>query len=410
MFKGSHNTHAFAAKFPPQLPRLFIEALTQEKQTILDPMAGSGTTLVEAALLGRTGVGVDLDPLAALITQAKILPFNPVRARSTADNIVEEAHDALEVIRLDPLVWEQYLATRQPSTRDFIKYWFEETTAKELFCLSSAVTKHAKGELKPFFRTVFSSLIVTKSGGVSLARDLAHSRPHKVNTKSYKYSVKLFSDKAYKSIESMQEVRDARGTSRVLAGDARSLPLSSASVDLVVTSPPYANAIDYVRAHKFSLIWMGMEVAQLAVHRKRYIGAEAPSISDLPIPSRTAKDAIAKVRERDPSKARTLSRYFREMKLVLGEIERVLKPGKPAIVVVGSSTMRNIVIPTALALAEIGDAVGLKPVAFHERTISRDRRLMPISSQSDGQGIEARMHTEHVICFRKASGADPGSI
>src|SRR5438270_10291393 len=67
-FKGqkttyaTHNLHAFAAKFPPQLPRLFINELTHAGECVLDPMAGSGTTLVEALLTGRRGIGSDMDP------------------------------------------------------------------------------------------------------------------------------------------------------------------------------------------------------------------------------------------------------------------------------------------------------------------------------------------------------------
>src|SRR5262245_57289337 len=73
-FKGqdsgyaSHNFHAFAAKFPPQLPRAFIEALTEPGELVLDPMMGSGTTLLEAYLADRRAIGCDLDPLAILQT------------------------------------------------------------------------------------------------------------------------------------------------------------------------------------------------------------------------------------------------------------------------------------------------------------------------------------------------------
>lgn len=59
---SSHGIHPFAAKFPPQIPRLFIEELTESGDSVSDPMAGSGTTVVEALMLKREAFGFDIDP------------------------------------------------------------------------------------------------------------------------------------------------------------------------------------------------------------------------------------------------------------------------------------------------------------------------------------------------------------
>ncbi len=77
---ATHGWHPFPAKFPPQLPHLFIETLSASGDTVLDPMLGSGTTLVEAQRLGRRAIGCDIDPLARLISAAKLTPTNPVDA------------------------------------------------------------------------------------------------------------------------------------------------------------------------------------------------------------------------------------------------------------------------------------------------------------------------------------------
>ena len=61
------------AKFPPQLPYIFIDQLTEPGDVVLDAMMGSGTALVEAATLGRRGLGFDIDPLAVRINQAKTM-------------------------------------------------------------------------------------------------------------------------------------------------------------------------------------------------------------------------------------------------------------------------------------------------------------------------------------------------
>lgn len=396
---ASHNTHAFAAKFPPQLPRLFIEALTEPSEVVLDPMAGSGTALVEAALLGRRGVGVDLDPLAARITQTKVMPFDAERAAGVAAAIEAEARERLA--SLDAGAWDAWLAGREQKTREFIEYWFMPETARELHCLAAALAAHATGVLRPFFQTVFSSIIVTKSGGVSRARDLAHTRPHRVDGKPYRDAIKLFADKAAKSIASLQAIREAKGQARAIAGDARRLPLGDASVDLIVTSPPYANAIDYMRAHKFSLVWLGAEISATTARRRSYIGAEAALSTAEELPSEAARSVVRLVAGRDAGRARVIQRYFVDMRQALAEMQRVLRPGRAAVVVVGASSVRGVSVPTPFALAELAESVGFRLVSLRDRQIDRDRRLLPTSRNSSGTGIEARMHTEQVISLIK---------
>ena len=77
--------YAFGAKFPPALPRMFIAGLTKPGEVVLDPMAGSGTTVLEACLLGRHGIGLDIDPLALRIAAAKVCPPDAGRVREALD-------------------------------------------------------------------------------------------------------------------------------------------------------------------------------------------------------------------------------------------------------------------------------------------------------------------------------------
>src|SRR5947207_4309276 len=73
---STHDFHAFPAKFPPQLPRFFIQQLTLPGESVLDPMAGSGTTLVEAVATGRRAIGFDIDPLSVLMSTVKTTPLD----------------------------------------------------------------------------------------------------------------------------------------------------------------------------------------------------------------------------------------------------------------------------------------------------------------------------------------------
>ena len=118
---ASHALHAFAAKFPPQLPRVFIEGLTQRGETVMDPVMGSGTVIVEAFLCGRRAIGFDIDPLAPMKCRVKTHPVDLLEATWAGKRVVSPA-----------LVPEQPSEdeTLMKPTRDF---WIETTDRTHLY-------------------------------------------------------------------------------------------------------------------------------------------------------------------------------------------------------------------------------------------------------------------------------------
>lgn len=402
-FKGektaysTHNTHAFAAKFPPQIPRKFIEELTAPGDTVYDPMIGSGTTLVEAVLSERNAIGTDIDKLALMISRMKTTPINIFEAKMLVNSVLKKAVGFYEKRdKIDSYITSHY----SEKAREFFSYWFLPDTIRELAALIREVKAIEDPDLRNLFKVIFSSIIVTKNGGVSLARDLAHSRPHKVNDKKIKSAFEAFNQRAEKAIASLFTIQDRNTSVQLIRSDVKTLPLADDSVDLIVTSPPYANAIDYMRAHKFSLIWFGEEPDDLSMIRKRYIGAELKEEIQ-PLPSETAMKSVAEVGKLDEYKASILAKYFREMYMAISEMHRVLKPGRACIIVVGSSTMKGYDVMTHTGLAELAESAGFKLIDVKAREIDRDRRMMAISNKTTRFGIEARMHEEYVIAAVK---------
>jgi hypothetical protein len=175
---ASHSFHAFPAKFPPQLPAKFIQSLTKPGETVLDPMMGSGTTVLEAFLLGRKAIGFDIDPLALLLTKTKITPIHPHQVLVLGREIVHRAkisfHERRNEIEYElNTFWDE-------ETKDFINYWFAKDVQIALKAILNEIEKVDNEDIKDFFKLSFSAIIITKSGGVSLALDLAHTRPHRV--------------------------------------------------------------------------------------------------------------------------------------------------------------------------------------------------------------------------------------
>lgn len=397
---ATHTIHAFAAKFPPQLPRTFIKSLTAPGEIVLDPMMGSGTAIVEAMILRRRGIGFDIDPLALRLARVKTthLPKKVILERGGM--ILLRARQLL--LKRERIYRE--LETRfDTASRKFIDYWFLPQTQEQLMALLMAIEEEKVAAIRAFFEVIFSSIIVTKSGGVSLARDLAHSRPHRDDSKRIRAAVQQFQIRLEQVAGTLAYIPSNGLKPFIRKADARDLPLSSNSVHLVVTSPPYANAIDYMRAHKFSLVWLGKASKKLTQLRSRYIGTEAlkrsESLVELP---KFASKQVEQLERKDKRKAALLQQYFLDMRRVLSEMRRVLQPGRACALVVGPSTMRGIRIETHQALAEIGEQVGFILVDVAARELDRDRRMMPVrSGPSVNRGIELRVHQEFVIGWVK---------
>ncbi len=403
-----HALHPFAARFPHGLAGYFIEALTEPGDTVLDPMCGSGVTLLEGWLAGRSVIGVDLDPLARRQSIARTAALDAEAVHAAGRAALERAAELHAGASHPARPLDYVLGLMDDATREFLDYWFFPETQAELAALLLAIRAEPQPGLRNLLEVVFSSTIVTKSGGVSRARDLAHTRPHRVADKQPRRPLRQFEILLNRAVDAYASVDpDTVGESRIIAGDARALPVPDGSVNLIVTSPPYANALDYMRAHKFSLAWLGDPIPRLSELRGQYIGAErqtAPGDGDFG-PASAGPDSVvsivAELSERDAPRSRVLARYFGDMAAAIGEMARVLRPGAAAIIVVGPSTMRDVLIPTHQCLADIAATAGLDVIAVAPRSLDRDRRMMPARGRQQPAGaptgIELRMHTEYVI-------------
>ena len=413
---GSHAWHPFPAKFPPQLPEFLIRGLSDPGDLVLDPMLGSGTTLVEAIRLGRRAVGCDIDPLARMIATAKLTPIDPVAALQEGDQIIAGASD--DYHRSRSRLQRDLKLRFDTRTAQFIHYWFLPQQQLELLALVQYIEALPDGGTRDFLQVAFSSTIIAKSGGVSLARDLAHTRPHRDTEKTpmsafVEFGKRLERNAAAFSNDKLADAvmplclngaggtsaRESAPSASIRAASATETGLPGACVDLIVTSPPYANnAIDYMRAHKFSLVWFGWKIGDLSRLRAQYVGHDAiAGLRREELPDQ-CEETLTRLADRDDRKALVLRRYFEEMRTIISEMRRVLKEGRPAVIVVGSSTLRGLDVETHKGLAAIGEDAGLVLAGTGVRLLDRDKRMMPARwGQRQLSQIEERMHKEYVI-------------
>ncbi len=423
---ASHNFHSFPAKFPPQLPRKFIEELTKPGDVVLDPMMGSGTTMLETYLAQRRAIGFDIDPLALMIGKVKVTSIDLEKTDRSFYQVMERAK---ENIKNRQQYLESILSTRwDNSTKEFLDYWFAQETQLELIGLLVEIEKVTEPAIQLFLMLAFSACIITKNGGVSLALDLAHTRPHRAKivfsqdgreilrdvgekplkhldilTKTLRSPLIEFEKRFKNNLKGVSPYSENIPTPVISWGDAQALSLPSSSVDLIVTSPPYSsNAIDYMRAHKFSLVWFGYPINDLSQKRQDYIGGDAISGINYEVLPRDVASTVQRISALDVKKGQSLHRYYSEMTRVLQEMYRVLKPGKASIVIVGNSIIRGMDTQTQNCLASIGNQLGFDVPAIGIRNIDRNRRMLPAGSIINLESqIQQRMHEEYVIGFYK---------
>lgn len=398
---ATHNLHAFPAKFPPQLPRKFIDVLTEPHESLLDPMMGSGTTVLEGYLANRRSLGFDIDPLALLLGTVKVTPIDVQQASHVGYRVLDDAQRTAQLNRTQ--LADELDRRFDHASRAFLDYWFSPGAQLDLMALLLALEPVPDVSLRHFLELALSAIIITKSGGVSLARDLAHTRPHRVTDKPPRPVFDAFRRRLQQNLASMAQLPAGLTPAEVGSGDAQSLPLPDRSIDLIVTSPPYAsNAIDYMRAHKFSLVWLGHPIASLTQRRKDCIGGEAVDAARFETLPPYTEDIVQRLEAIHAKKGAVLRRYYSEMTRVIREMVRVLAHDRVAVLVVGSSVMAGMNTMTHECLADIGRNLGFAEAHLAVRRLDRNRRMMPARMHGRRETqIEERMHEEYVIGFFK---------
>lgn len=396
---GREPVHPFPARMAPGIA---LEVLGEPAKPIrvLDPMMGSGTVLALARAQGHRAFGVDIDPLAVLITRVWTTAISPKEVRAAATDVLAEARTLFATISTR----DAYPMAADEETRAFVRYWFDAYSRRQLTALSLAVAALSDGKVRDALWCAFSRLIITKQSGASLAMDLSHSRPHKVfDTAPIKPFNKFIAavDRTVRNCVDDQLPGRGPATS-TYEGDARELPLRAGSIDLVLTSPPYLNAIDYIRCSKFSLVWMGHKIGALRHLRSESVGTEVGARKPA---SQLATDVMKSLELRPALAARDeriLTRYITDMAAAVGEVNRVLATGGKAVYVVGENTVRRTYIRNSKLVYEVARACGFHFVDSKIRELPANRRyLPPPTDKTATAALDARMRREVVLSFEK---------
>ena len=357
----THNFHTYPAKFPPQIPKYFIENYSKKNDTILDPFVGCGTTLVECMISGRNSIGIDLNPIATMVSKCKTLILSK---KEVSD--IEDFLTFLDAkINKSKFYSEfDYLNKLTFFNKD---HWFQENVQIELSFILNEIEKTNSQKLETFLKTCFSSIIVKVSNQESDTRYASINK----NINDFK-TLSLFISKGRDMISRSKEYSQAakKNTCKIFTKNSENLNyINDKSIDLVITSPPYANTYDYYLYHKLRMLWLSYDVKNV---QDKEIGS----------------------RHKHSSQKKEIKVFLDSIERCFKEVSRVLKKDKYAIIIIGDSIIRGVHYNAKYFTQKIFEKYNMK-------LINHDKENLKKTSKMFNPSFTNKIKDEHVLVFKK---------
>ena len=383
--------HPFPARMAPELAHDALRIVPSGGR-VLDPMCGSGTVPRATVEAGHECVGVDIDPLAVLMSQVWT-------SRLDARGILDDATDLVRGAEaLHPDAVER---PTDPETQKFISYWFAAKQEDELARLTTILAQQDR-PTKRALMIALSRIIVSKEMMASLARDTSHSRPHKV-AEANDFDVYAGFRRSAQLVARRLLPGRVVGNADIRLGDARTLEgIRDDEFDLVLTSPPYLNAIDYIRGHRLALVWLGHVMASLRLTRSSSVGAERILSESSASPEIAPYLTMAEGSTITSRHLGWIRRYASDMEAVVKQVHRTVKPSGRVVMVLGNSFIRGTKVNNAGLIEALAIETGFRVEDKKTREIPARRRYLP--PPGDGKNaLDTRMRTETVLTLRPAA-------
>jgi len=249
---SAHGMHEYKGKFNPQVARAMLNIFDAHPgQLALDPFCGSGTSLVECAHLGINSIGTDINPLAVFLANAKLQSLSIPAAR-----LLSEAEACLELARSFVK-----MEIADDDRGDYLQSWFPAEHLSSIEQIRLAIESTADRSA-PVLLAIASNLL--RDYSLQEPTDLRIRRrisplPKISFFDAFESAVQTF---CVRLSDSQQTLGVKENQSKAIHVDCKKAAdhpkLQQGSIDLILTSPPYATALPYIDTQRLSLVWLGL--------------------------------------------------------------------------------------------------------------------------------------------------------
>ncbi len=336
----THNYYSYPAKFIPQVAKRLIEENSNPGDIVIDCFMGSGTTIVEALMTDRIGIGSDINYVAYLVAKAKTTPVSIKLLEAEMMQLQLDLEHRMNG------KYDYYLSKSKKLAPEHerIDYWFRKTQKEKLAIIFARIHEVKNSDLKNFLFVAFAQILKTCSiwlqSSVKPQRDFSKAdyEPLEMFLSRVKIMAKRNKDFFEKLKPEVQKsIHKHRKVSR---NDARRIPIASNKAALIVTSPPYVTSYEYADLHQLPSLWFD-KMKDINEFRKRFIGSVF-KIEDNPV--NTHSDTAEKIIQQfnGKKKSKEIRKYCIEMYDCFKEMKRVLKKNGKACIVIGDTHYRNV--------------------------------------------------------------------
>lgn len=368
--RWTHGYHRYPAKFLPQLVKKIIETYASSTDVVGDVFAGCGTTLVESKAHGLESVGVDINPVAYLITKAKTNPVPPDLLKQEIYFITKEINSYKSKYKYS---WD--LHSR-------IDYWFRPAEKNKIAFLYHLIDEIEIENVRNYFLCALSNILKNSSMWLQ-----SGTKPQIDPDKIPVDPIKAFSRQILKMEKKNEEFYKLLTNNswldkscKMILSDARNTTIEPASVSTIVTSPPYVTSYEYADIHQLTGYWFNY-FSELSMFRKNFIGTFHSSAKTHVTKGEFANSITSQLLKKDKKLSNEVANYFNDMYSVVSEMKRILKPKGIVCLVVGNTTMKEVRIKAAESFTEVFSDHDFEIVDLIKRRINH--KIMPTIRDKD---------------------------